>query len=90
MKRFEGKNVVITGSSRGIGLAILKLFAQEGANIAQTVGMVKRWKINKDFGPCLIGQFNCWNHVTICRNYYGNITTMFVCVINNLCGDPDI
>ena len=34
MKRFEGKNVVITGSSRGIGLAILELFAQEGANIA--------------------------------------------------------
>jgi 3-oxoacyl-[acyl-carrier protein] reductase len=33
MKRFEGKNVVITGSSRGIGLAILELFAQEGANI---------------------------------------------------------
>lgn len=34
MRRFEGKNVVITGSSRGIGLAILELFAQEGANIA--------------------------------------------------------
>lgn len=31
---FKGKNVVITGSSRGIGLAILELFAQEGANIA--------------------------------------------------------
>ena len=34
MKRFDGKNVVITGSSRGIGLAILDIFAQEGANIA--------------------------------------------------------
>lgn len=34
MKRFENKNIVITGSSRGIGLAILELFAQEGANIA--------------------------------------------------------
>ncbi len=34
MRRFEGKNVVITGSSRGIGLAILELFAKEGANIA--------------------------------------------------------
>ena len=33
MKRFEGKNVVITGSSRGIGLAILEQFAEEGANI---------------------------------------------------------
>ena len=34
MKRFEGKNVVITGSSRGIGLAILEAFAKEGADIA--------------------------------------------------------
>ena len=34
MRRFEGKNVVITGSSRGIGLAILEAFAKEGANIA--------------------------------------------------------
>lgn len=34
MNKFKGKNIVITGSSRGIGLAILELFAQEGANIA--------------------------------------------------------
>lgn len=34
MRRFEGKNIVITGSSRGIGLAILEAFAIEGANIA--------------------------------------------------------
>lgn len=34
MSRFKGKNVVITGSSRGIGLAILEQFAEEGANIA--------------------------------------------------------
>lgn len=34
MNRFKGKNIVITGSSRGIGLAILELFAQEGADIA--------------------------------------------------------
>lgn len=33
MKRLEGKTAVITGSNRGIGLAILKLFAVEGANI---------------------------------------------------------
>ncbi|GMA46024.1 beta-ketoacyl-ACP reductase [Tetragenococcus muriaticus] len=29
----QGKNVFITGSTRGIGLAIAKAFAQEGANI---------------------------------------------------------
>lgn len=34
MNRFQEKNVVITGSSRGIGLAILEQFAKEGANIA--------------------------------------------------------
>lgn len=33
MNRFDGKNVVITGCSRGIGLAILEQFAKEGANI---------------------------------------------------------
>jgi meso-butanediol dehydrogenase/(S,S)-butanediol dehydrogenase/diacetyl reductase len=33
MYRFENKTVVITGASRGIGAAIAKRFAQEGANL---------------------------------------------------------
>jgi meso-butanediol dehydrogenase/(S,S)-butanediol dehydrogenase/diacetyl reductase len=33
MSRFEGKTVVITGGSRGIGAAIARRFAHEGANI---------------------------------------------------------
>lgn len=33
MNRFENKTVVITGSSRGIGFAILEEFAKEGATI---------------------------------------------------------
>ena len=33
MHRFENKTVVITGASRGIGAAIAKRFAQEGANV---------------------------------------------------------
>jgi len=33
MNRFENKTVVITGSSRGIGLAILEEFAKEGATV---------------------------------------------------------
>lgn len=49
MNRFEGKNVVITGSSRGIGLAILQQFAEEGANIAacsskQSDAVVSRYR----------------------------------------------
>ena len=33
MRRFEGKCVVITGGNKGIGLAIAKRFASEGANL---------------------------------------------------------
>jgi len=36
MKRFEGKNVFITGSAQGIGKVIAENFAKEGANIAVT------------------------------------------------------
>ena len=36
MKLLEGKNVVITGASRGIGKGIAKVFADNGANVAFT------------------------------------------------------
>ena len=36
MKLLEGKTVIITGASRGIGKGIAQLFTQQGANIAFT------------------------------------------------------
>jgi 3-oxoacyl-[acyl-carrier protein] reductase len=36
MKLLEGKNVIITGASRGIGKGIAKVFADHGANVAFT------------------------------------------------------
>jgi 3-oxoacyl-[acyl-carrier protein] reductase len=36
MKLLEGKNVIITGASRGIGKGITEIFASHGANIAFT------------------------------------------------------
>jgi len=36
MKLLEGKNVIITGASRGIGKGIAEVFASHGANIAFT------------------------------------------------------
>ncbi|MGB5647991.1 3-oxoacyl-[acyl-carrier-protein] reductase [Muriicola sp.] len=36
MKLLEGKNVIITGASRGIGAGIARVFAEHGANIAFT------------------------------------------------------
>ncbi|MGB5273928.1 MAG: 3-oxoacyl-[acyl-carrier-protein] reductase [Flavobacteriaceae bacterium] len=36
MKLLEGKNVIITGASRGIGMGIAQVFAENGANVAFT------------------------------------------------------
>ena len=33
MNKFENKNVIVTGSSRGIGFAILEMFAKERATL---------------------------------------------------------
>mgnify|MGYP002857660410 CR=1 FL=1 len=33
MRRFEGKNVFVTGTGRGLGKVLVEEFASEGANI---------------------------------------------------------
>lgn len=42
MKQFEGKNVLVTGSSRGIGYAVAFAYAAEGANVAVTATSAER------------------------------------------------
>ena len=51
MKRFEGKNAIVTGASRGIGVGIAKRLAAEGANVAITARSL-------DSHPTLSGSLN--------------------------------
>jgi meso-butanediol dehydrogenase/(S,S)-butanediol dehydrogenase/diacetyl reductase len=37
-QRFDGKTVVVTGASSGIGVGIARRFAQEGANVLLAAG----------------------------------------------------
>jgi 3-oxoacyl-[acyl-carrier protein] reductase len=53
--RFQSKNIFITGASRGIGLAIAKAFAQEGATVLMTARSEEKLRteaisINKNGG----------------------------------------
>ena len=52
---FKGKTVVITGGSQGIGFAIVRRFAEAGANIAvadinEEIGKAKTDLVSKEFG----------------------------------------
>lgn len=51
MKRFEGKNAIVTGASRGIGKGIAKRLAAEEANVAITARTL-------DSHPTLSGSLN--------------------------------
>ena len=60
MKQFEGKTAIITGSSRGIGYAIAKAYASEGANVVVTATSAEKAEaaaasIAAEFGINAIG-----------------------------------
>ena len=44
MGEFKNRNVIVTGASRGIGLAIAKKLAAQGANIASVNALMKPWR----------------------------------------------
>lgn len=67
MTGIQGKNAIITGSGQGIGLAIARRLAQEGANIvlsdlrdsaALAEEIAKEFKVKAMFIPCNVSIFS--------------------------------
>ncbi|MGB5172116.1 3-oxoacyl-[acyl-carrier-protein] reductase [Eudoraea sp.] len=64
MKILEGKNVIITGASRGIGKGIAEIFADHGANVAFTYSSSE--------GPALELEKNLTAKGVIAKSYKSN------------------
>jgi len=64
MKRFENKTILITGSNRGMGLEILKQFAQEGAKI---IACMRTQNANTEK---ILSEIASFNNVTIIPFYF--------------------
>ena len=60
MKRFENQVAIVTGAGRGIGEAIAKRFAAEGARVAIYSGRIHHKK-NLDFLLPLLGELPEWH-----------------------------
>jgi len=61
MLNFENKNVLVTGGSRGIGKACVKLFSQAGAKVAFTYfsDSIAAGKIVDEFGKEKVSAYQC-------------------------------
>lgn len=46
MKQFAGKNIIITGGSKGIGRSVVEIFLKEGANVSIKILilLLKNWR----------------------------------------------
>ena len=55
MKQFEGKKVLITGGSRGIGFATAKRFIEAGAKVLITGRSESVYKAAERLGECAVG-----------------------------------
>lgn len=64
MNRFEGKNVLVTGGSSGIGLAVARAFAAEGARVIVT---------GRDVGALGQAAATLGPHAVALRNDAGNM-----------------
>lgn len=82
MKRLEGKNIVITGGSRGIGAEIVKYVAAEGARVAFS------YTSRKESAENLLKELPGSGHTmsALDLNSEASVATFFDDVIKNLGG----
>lgn len=67
-----------------------KINHTRGTDIAQTIRMVERRKINKHLLTHFNSQFYSGNHVAISRNNDGDITKMVIRIIDDLGGNSNV
>ena len=81
MADFKGKNVIVTGASRGIGLTIAQAFAAAGANVA--ICATKQEVLNaaaetlKPFGGKIFTQVVNVSKAEDCENFVANAVKEF-------------
>lgn len=81
MADFKGKNVIVTGASRGIGLTIAQAFAQAGANVAicatNESALQTAAETLKSFGGKVFTQVVNVSKAEDCENFIANTVKEF-------------